>query len=92
MVDYPNAADFLKPLPAYPMKEICKLLNNDKLNDPDLVKSFRNAFYSIYLNYTGNAEKCVNLNVDSTDLGADGWSYQSCTGKLIVNYCFHKLI
>lgn len=79
MTDYPNPSNFLKPMPKLPMKEICKILNTDQLNDPDLVQLFKTAFFSIYLNYTGNAPECIDLDADSTDLGADGWNYQSCT-------------
>lgn len=62
MTDYPQASSFLKPMPRYPMGEICKLLPNDQLNDLALVKAFRNAFVSIYLNYTGNAPECLDLD------------------------------
>lgn len=79
MTDYPNESNFLKPMPRYPMKEICKILETDQLNDPDLVKLFRDGFYSIYLNYTNDAPDCVNIEGDATDLGAEGWNYQSCT-------------
>lgn len=79
MTDYPAPSSFLKPMPGYPMKEICKFLTTDQLDDINLVKSFKNAIYSIYLNYTGTAPTCINLNSDSTDLGAEGWYYQTCT-------------
>ena len=61
MTDYPAPSSFLKPMPRYPMGEICKLLPTDQLNDLALVKAFRNAFVSVYLNFTGNAPKCLNL-------------------------------
>ena len=79
MTDYPNPSSFLKPMPRYPMKEICKILDTDQVDDLNLIKTFKNAFYSIYLNYTGNCPKCIEIDQDSTDLGAEGWEFQSCT-------------
>jgi len=77
MIDYPYPADFLEPVPAWPVTATCKQMQ-DTLKSNDLLVAFV-AGLGIYFNYTGN-QVCYNLTVNqATDVGDLGWDYQSCT-------------
>ncbi|ETE64189.1 Lysosomal Pro-X carboxypeptidase, partial [Ophiophagus hannah] len=85
MVDYPYEAAFLQPLPAWPVKVICKYLKNPKLPDRLLLQNIFQAV-NIYYNYTGHAS-CLNLTQTTTkSLGLRGWSYQACT-EMVMPMC-----
>uniref|UniRef100_A0A8C6XEC2 Lysosomal Pro-X carboxypeptidase n=1 Tax=Naja naja TaxID=35670 RepID=A0A8C6XEC2_NAJNA len=85
MVDYPYEAAFLQPLPAWPVKAICKYLKNPKLPDRLLLQNIFQAV-NIYYNYTGHAS-CLNLTQTTTkSLGLRGWSYQACT-EMVMPMC-----
>nr|XP_033334208.1 lysosomal Pro-X carboxypeptidase [Megalopta genalis] len=86
MVNYPYAANFLVPLPAYPVKAACKHLTNELLTETDLLLAIYQAV-NLYSNYTGGV-KCLDIN-DSTlysNLGAIGWPYQACT-EMVMPTC-----
>lgn len=53
MTDYPNEGDLLKPLPPYPIGQVCRFLNNSNATDEQLVQQVANGL-SIYFNYTGS--------------------------------------
>lgn len=74
MVNYPYAADFVEPLPAFPIKEVCNAITAGDNNTDILSRIF--AGMSVYYNYTGSAT-CFELdeNID----GIDGWTWQACT-------------
>lgn len=74
MTDYPNAATFLAPLPAYPMKELCKKLPNPNQDDKSLLLDIFEAI-SIFTNYTGSGGNCNSLAPNGMDMG---WNVQSC--------------
>lgn len=74
MTDYPNPASFLEPLPAYPMKEVCKLMTNPQLPDKELLQEVFVAI-SVFYNYTGQT-KCNSIGLG--EMGT-GWDYQFCT-------------
>ncbi|KAG8137053.1 hypothetical protein E2320_005591, partial [Naja naja] len=83
MVDYPYEAAFLQPLPAWPVKAICKYLKNPKLPDRLLLQNIFQAV-NIYYNYTGHAS-CLNLTQTTTkSLGLRGWSYQVGVHPVII--------
>ncbi|XP_007440930.1 lysosomal Pro-X carboxypeptidase [Python bivittatus] len=85
MVDYPYPADFLQPLPAWPVQAICKYLKNPKLSDRLLLQNIFQAI-DIYYNYTGRAS-CLNLTHTATkSLGLQGWYYQACT-EMVMPMC-----
>lgn len=85
MVNYPYAASFLEPLPAWPIKAVCKTLQNDKLKGDALLKAIYKAV-SVYFNYTGSA-KCFDIEQQATkDLGDVGWSFQACT-EMVMPLC-----
>ncbi|XP_073990696.1 lysosomal Pro-X carboxypeptidase [Rhodnius prolixus] len=83
MVNYPYPANFLAPLPAYPVKEVCSNFRNVGSSDKDILRSLFKGI-SIYFNGTGTA-KCLSL-VDSDKLGTESWDYQSCT-EMIMPMC-----
>lgn len=74
MVDYPYPSEFLMPLPAYPIKEVCKNIDNQPDGTGLLDRIF--AGVSIYYNYTGNVG-CFDLEDDPH--GMSGWNWQACT-------------
>uniref|UniRef100_A0A8D0BQC7 Lysosomal Pro-X carboxypeptidase n=1 Tax=Salvator merianae TaxID=96440 RepID=A0A8D0BQC7_SALMN len=85
MVDYPYKADFLEPLPAWPIEVACKYLKYSKLPDKLLLQNIFQAV-NIYYNYTGSTS-CFNLSQTATkSLGLQGWSYQACT-EMVMPLC-----
>ncbi|XP_012347648.1 lysosomal Pro-X carboxypeptidase [Apis florea] len=84
MVNYPYKANFLAPLPAYPINAVCKHLTNESLTGTDLLIAIKNAI-NIFTNYTSET-KCLNLNNSSPQLDAIGWSFQACT-EMVMPIC-----
>ncbi|XP_009383556.2 uncharacterized protein LOC103971287 [Musa acuminata AAA Group] len=82
MTDYPTVSDFLTPLPAYPVKQMCKAID-DPISGNDTFARLYGAM-NIYYNYTGKAT-CFDVNTDSLDdtVGTDGWNWQSCTEMIL---------
>ncbi|KVH92408.1 hypothetical protein Ccrd_005543 [Cynara cardunculus var. scolymus] len=74
MVDYPYPSEFLMPLPAYPIKEVCKEIDNLPDGTSVLDRIFKGI--SVYYNYTGEAD-CFQLDDDPH--GMSGWNWQACT-------------
>ncbi|XP_020676664.1 lysosomal Pro-X carboxypeptidase [Dendrobium catenatum] len=74
MVDYPYASSFLMPLPANPIKEVCKKIDDFPDGTDILDRVF--AGVSIYYNYTGSVD-CFDLEDDPH--GMSGWDWQACT-------------
>ncbi|CAG7717024.1 unnamed protein product [Allacma fusca] len=82
MVDYPYAASFLEPLPAYPIKAVCEKLFDSKLPDKQLLRALFKGL-NVYFNYTGSA-KCLDYGQQATQsLGDLGWDYQACTEQVM---------
>lgn len=83
MADYPEPASFLGPMPAWPVKEACKLF---KANDTDAgtLASLRGVA-NIFYNYTGQAGSCFQIAAagPSTLQDAGGWNYQACTEMIM---------
>nr|XP_020663824.1 lysosomal Pro-X carboxypeptidase isoform X1 [Pogona vitticeps] len=85
MVDYPYKANFLQPLPAWPIQVVCKYLKNPKLPDKLLLQNVFQAV-NVYFNYTEHTS-CFNLTQSATkSLGLQGWYYQSCT-EMVMPMC-----
>ncbi|XP_053313875.1 lysosomal Pro-X carboxypeptidase isoform X2 [Spea bombifrons] len=85
MVDYPYPANFLEPLPAWPIEVVCKFLKNPKSEERELLENIFQAV-NVYYNYTGNAP-CLNTSqTASGSLGDLGWSYQACT-EMVMPFC-----
>jgi len=74
MVDYPYPASFLMPLPGFPIREVCKVIDSFSNGTDVLDQIF--AGVSVYYNYTGE-EKCFDVNDDPH--GENGWNWQACT-------------
>ncbi|XP_071125311.1 lysosomal Pro-X carboxypeptidase-like [Mytilus edulis] len=85
MVDYPYPSNFLEPLPAWPIKEVCSYLSKPLTTDVTLLQSVYQAV-NMYYNYTGKAS-CLDINQEATqDLGTMGWDYQACT-EMVMPTC-----
>ncbi|XP_058088246.1 uncharacterized protein LOC131235127 [Magnolia sinica] len=80
MTDYPTPSNFLNPLPAYPVKQMCRAIDEATAADD----TFRGLYgaANIYYNYTGNAT-CFDLNDHSDPHGLGGWSWQACTEMIM---------
>ncbi|XP_052172978.1 uncharacterized protein LOC127788569 [Diospyros lotus] len=76
MTDYPTPSNFLNPLPAYPVKQMCKAIDDPALGNDTFAKL--HAAANIYYNYSG-AAKCFDLADDSDPHGLGGWQWQACT-------------
>lgn len=75
MTDYPVAANFVQPLPAYPVKQMCKAIDN-----PSGGTSLLSQLYSavnVFYNYTGGSS-CFDLRPTDPH-GEDLWQFQACT-------------
>ncbi|XP_076288119.1 lysosomal Pro-X carboxypeptidase [Lasioglossum baleicum] len=86
MMNYPYKANFLAPLPAYPVNAVCRHLTNGSLTGKDLLLAVYQAI-NVYTNYTGDT-KCLNINDTdlSSSLDARGWPYQACT-EMVMPMC-----
>ncbi|XP_009100981.2 lysosomal Pro-X carboxypeptidase [Serinus canaria] len=85
MVDYPYKADFLQPLPAWPIQEVCKFLKDPSLSDKLLLQNVFQAV-NLYYNYTGESS-CLDVSQTATkSLGEMGWYYQACT-EMVMPLC-----
>ncbi|GJN38956.1 hypothetical protein PR202_gb28042 [Eleusine coracana subsp. coracana] len=73
MVDYPTPANFMENLPAYPVKEMCKIIDGFPASSDIVNKVFIAA--SLYYNYTGN-KKCFKIEDDDDPHGLGGWQWQ----------------
>lgn len=84
MVDYPYPANFLEPLPEWPIRHICQHLSNDWTGEK-LMFSLRDAVL-VYYNSTGQS-KCLNTSVTAgAGLDARGWWFQACT-EMVMPFC-----
>ncbi|XP_030009006.1 lysosomal Pro-X carboxypeptidase [Sphaeramia orbicularis] len=86
MVDYPYEANFLEPLPRWPIQVVCKYLSFDSpVSDYQLLHGVSQAA-KVYYNYTGSTS-CLNISQTATgSLGALGWFYQACT-EMVMPMC-----
>ncbi|KAK6944082.1 Peptidase S28 [Dillenia turbinata] len=73
MTDYPTPSNFVQPLPAYPVKEMCKAIDNPSSGNDTFAKLYGAA--NIYYNYTGN-ETCFDLLDNSDPHGMGEWTWQ----------------
>ncbi|KAJ7990082.1 hypothetical protein DPEC_G00296600 [Dallia pectoralis] len=87
MVDYPYEANFLQPLPRWPVQVVCTFLRFDPktVSDHLMLVGISDAV-RVYYNYTGNVP-CLNLSSTATgSLGYIGWYYQACT-EMVMPMC-----
>ncbi|KAK2987416.1 hypothetical protein RJ640_020613 [Escallonia rubra] len=76
MTDYPTPSNFLNPMPAYPIKQMCKAIDDPATGNDTFAKLYRAV--SIYYNYTGTAT-CFDLDDNSDPHGLAEWTWQACT-------------
>jgi lysosomal Pro-X carboxypeptidase len=75
MVDYPYPANFLAPLPAWPINKTCEALAIKITEDQELLTALALSL-QVYYNSTGSAA-CFNTSQDATSsLGERGWDFQ----------------
>ncbi|KAM9317585.1 LOW QUALITY PROTEIN: lysosomal Pro-X carboxypeptidase [Pholidichthys leucotaenia] len=86
MVDYPYEANFLQPLPPWPIQVVCKYLPYDSsVSNYQLLHGVSQAA-KVYYNYSGSSS-CLNTSQTATgSLGALGWFYQACT-EMVMPMC-----
>ncbi|XP_078259250.1 lysosomal Pro-X carboxypeptidase isoform X2 [Rhinoraja longicauda] len=84
MMDYPYEANFLQPLPAWPVKVVCKFLKDPSLPAKSLLQNIYQAV-NVYYNYTGKVA-CLNISESSINLDDQGWYYQTCT-EMVMPSC-----
>ncbi|XP_066372291.1 uncharacterized protein [Miscanthus floridulus] len=82
MLDYPTPANFLENLPAYPVKEMCKIIDGFPANADILEKVFAAA--SLYYNYTGD-QTCNHIEDEDSPSSLDlsYWWWQACTEMIM---------
>ena len=76
MTNYPTRANFMMPLPAYPVTAMCKVIDSFPQGTDTLSRVFAAA--SIYYNYS-DTEKCFEMEHASDPHGLSGWNWQACT-------------
>lgn len=85
MVNYPYAANFLAPLPKYPVQAVCKHLTNSTLEDRALLIQIFQGL-SVYTNFTGQT-KCLEIGFQADQsLGDLGWDFQACS-EMVMPMC-----
>ncbi|XP_059428304.1 uncharacterized protein LOC132162074 isoform X2 [Corylus avellana] len=80
MTDYPTPSNFLNPLPAYPVIQMCKAIDNPTTGNDTFAKLYGAA--NIYYNHSGTAT-CFNLNDNSDPHDLSGWGWQACTEMIM---------
>ncbi|EPS74090.1 hypothetical protein M569_00662, partial [Genlisea aurea] len=81
MTDYPTPSDFLAPLPAHPVKQMCEAIDDPTTGNSTFAKMYGAA--NVYYNYSGNAT-CFDLADDSDPHGVNGWYWQACTEMILI--------
>ncbi|KAL9377013.1 hypothetical protein Peur_031133 [Populus x canadensis] len=84
MVNYPNEANFMMPLPAYPVQAMCKIIDGFPSGASKITRAFAAA--SLYYNYS-RAEKCFKLEHGPDAHGLHGWNWQACTEMVMPMTC-----
>ncbi|KAJ4958393.1 hypothetical protein NE237_025504 [Protea cynaroides] len=80
MANYPTEANFMMPLPAYPVTEMCKIIDGFSTKATKLNKVLAAA--NLYYNYTGT-QKCFDPENRTDTHGLYGWKWQSCTEMIM---------
>lgn len=81
MADYPYPADFLGPMPAWPVATAAAFFNPSDPS-PSAVLSAIYQTMNIFYNYTGQAGQCFELlDLNPPGLTQSGWDYQCCVSS-----------
>nr|GMC90387.1 lysosomal Pro-X carboxypeptidase-like [Ipomoea batatas] len=80
MTDYPTAANFLNPLPPYPIKQMCKAIDDPRHGNDQLEKLY--AAVNIFYNYTGELS-CFDMRIPHALLSIRWWTWQVCTEMIM---------
>jgi lysosomal Pro-X carboxypeptidase len=85
MANYPYPANFLAPLPAYPVRQFCHELEQNYTQPEKLLVALKSAL-NVYTNFTGKT-KCIDYSsaVDEK-LGGNAWVFQKCT-EMVMPMC-----
>jgi len=76
MSNYPWPANFLQPLPRWPVRHACEVYGTSTADDPLKAMGFS---VGVYYNSTGK-HSCLDYNEAlASDLGLTAWTYQACT-------------
>nr|DAD45189.1 TPA_asm: hypothetical protein HUJ06_003419 [Nelumbo nucifera] len=84
MVNYPTEANFMMPLPAYPVREMCKIIDGFPPRATKLSRVVAAA--SLYYNYS-RTEKCFKIENATDAHGLHGWDWQACTEMVMPMTC-----
>ncbi|CAF2068653.1 unnamed protein product [Brassica napus] len=84
MVNYPTPANFMAPLPAYPVEQMCKIMDELPLDASNLERAFAAA--SLYYSYSGS-ESCFDMENHTDSHGLNGWGWQACTEMVMPMSC-----
>uniref|UniRef100_A0ACD6A1L9 Uncharacterized protein n=1 Tax=Avena sativa TaxID=4498 RepID=A0ACD6A1L9_AVESA len=84
MTDYPTESGFLTPLPAYPVKSMCRAIDHPT-SGKDTIARIKDAMM-VYYNHTGHAD-CLGDAEENDPYGMfDGWDWQACTEMILMSY------
>ncbi|KAK8447257.1 hypothetical protein SEVIR_8G036400v4 [Setaria viridis] len=85
MTDYPTPSGFLTALPAYPVREMCRAVDDPSSGGNGTLARVRAAM-DVYYNHTG-AAACFRGEEDDDPYGMyDGWNWQACTEMVLMTY------
>ncbi|KAJ8768306.1 hypothetical protein K2173_021246 [Erythroxylum novogranatense] len=87
MVNYPFEANFMMPLPAYPVKQMCKIVDEFPPGASKISRVFAAA--SLYYNYS-RSSKCFQLEHGPDAHGLHGWGWQACTEMVMPMTCSER--
>lgn len=85
MANYPYDANFLAPLPAFPVRQFCGQLDDTFGKETELLSAFNKAL-QVYTNYTQKT-KCLDIaSAYDESMGSQGWDFQACT-EMVMPMC-----
>jgi lysosomal Pro-X carboxypeptidase len=83
MMDYPTAAGFLTPLPAHPVRAMCRAIDHPSSGAADVLSRVRDAI-DVYYNHSG-ATRCFGAAEDDDPYGMfSGWNWQARTEMVLM--------
>uniref|UniRef100_A0A915PR25 Uncharacterized protein n=1 Tax=Setaria digitata TaxID=48799 RepID=A0A915PR25_9BILA len=90
MTDYPYPADFIAPLPRFPVKYVCRYAKKAELIDEKLAEQLYN-ITNVFYNYTGQltyncfTDNCTEATVFDNQKEEIAWDWQCCTSLTVRN-------